>query len=139
MLLRAILVTIGLSWAGAIFGGLAGAGAQWVWMAVDGDGFLHEPGILLFGGTMGLVAGAFLAPLTAWLLMRHVPLGLAFAGTLLGTVAGAGAGAIIGDMQAAMLGGFAGYAISAVALRFRVPRAGRTLAPGAGARASLHA
>ncbi|HEX8394459.1 MAG TPA: hypothetical protein VF665_19085 [Longimicrobium sp.] len=137
MVLRAILVTVGLSWAGALFGGVAGAGAQFVWMVLEGGELFWDPSFLIFGALMGVVAGAFLAPLTAWLLMRHVPLGLAFAGTLLGTVAGAGAGAVIASLGGAIWGGFAGYGISAAVLRFRVPRDGRALAPSTGVRGSL--
>lgn len=60
--------------------------------------------------------------LTAWLLMGHVPLGLAFGGTLLGTVAGAAVAAAAGSLPGAIYGGFAGYAASALVLRIRVAR-----------------
>lgn len=121
-MLRAIWVTLGLTVAGAVFGAMAGAVAQVAWMLVEWDGWFRYPEVLLFGTALGAVAGAVLAPLTAWLLMRHVPLGLAFGGTLLGTVAGAAVGATIGSLPGAIYGGFIGYAASALVLRFRVAR-----------------
>lgn len=121
-MLRAILVTLGLSVAGAVFGAVAGVGAQFVWMLAEGEQIWSYPPVFIIGAAMGTAAGAILAPLTAWLLMRHVPLGLAFGGTLLGTVAGAAVGGVIGSLMGAIYGGFIGYGASAVMLRLRVPR-----------------
>jgi hypothetical protein len=130
-MLRAILVTLGLGVAGAVFGAVAGVGAQLVWMIADGEQIWHYPPIFYFGAVMGMVAGAILAPLPAWLLMRHVPLGLAFGGTLLGTVAGAAVGGMIGSLMGAIYGGFIGYASSALVLRFRVARPPRAISRSA--------
>lgn len=127
MWIRGIVVTLGLAVAGAVFGAIAGAGAQTVWMVLDGAPVRAISKLVWFGAQMGLIAGAILAPISGWLLMRHVPLWLAFGGTLLGTIAGAGVGAVIGGMWTAMLGGFAGYATSAIALRVRTSRGGRAL------------
>ncbi|MBB4638698.1 hypothetical protein [Longimicrobium terrae] len=124
---RAILVTLGLSAAGAVFGAIAGLVAQVAWMLLEWDGWFRYPEVLVFGAGMGMIAGAVLAPLTAWLLMRHVPLGLAFGGTLLGTVAGAAVGATMGSLPGAIYGGFIGYAASALVLRFRVARPPRAV------------
>ena len=47
-------------------------------------------------GAFGAIAGAVLAPVAAWSLMRHVPLWRAIAETAAGTVLGVGIGYCLG-------------------------------------------
>jgi hypothetical protein len=125
---RIAAVTAGLIVAGGVFGTIAGMVVLIAWGIFDSLPF-HEVTLadlsfavqfsVLFGGGPGVVLG----PLAAWLLMRHVPLGLAVGGTTLGTLAG-GVGALVvtGNPFTALLYGMAGFAISAIGLRLRVPR-----------------
>lgn len=125
-MMRIAAVTAGLVVAGAVFGTIAGAVMLTAWLAVTGmftapldDAAFVLQASLAFGGTLGAVLG----PLAAWLLMRHVPLGLAVGGTTLGTVVGGLIGFLATGLPAgSMLYGMAGFGISAVALRLRYPR-----------------
>jgi hypothetical protein len=129
---RIAVVTAGLMVAGWSFGTIAGT------LVLIGWGMVHaDPSILSLAGLrfvlefaiiIGGVLGAALGPIAAWLLMRHVPLGLAVGGTTLGTLAG-GAVALIatGNPFTAMLYGMAGFGVSAIGLRLRVPRRERRL------------
>lgn len=129
---RIAAVTAGLMVAGGVFGTLAGMIVLIAWTLVLGEPLMDVVADLgsvlrlamLFGGVLGAVLG----PLAAWLLMRHVPLGLAVGGTTLGTLAG-GVGALVatGNPFLAMLYGMAGFGISALGLRLRVPRRERRL------------
>jgi hypothetical protein len=118
---RVAAVTGGLIAAGAVAGGIASAltvGA--VMMVTEPREIFRDPEFLLFAGMIGAAFGSVLGPLAAWLLMRHVPLGVAIGGTMLGT--------LIGGVAALMLGGgvfalpLAGFAASALAIRLAVPR-----------------
>ena len=129
---RIAAVTAGLMVAGGVFGTIAGMIVLIAWGMFDAGPFhftLNGLSLLLqisviFGGVLGAVLG----PIAAWLLMRHVPLGLAVGGTTLGTLAGGGAALVsTGDPFAAMLYGTAGFGISAIGLRLRVPRRERRL------------
>lgn len=129
---RIAAVTAGLVIAGGVFGTIAGMIVLIAWVMADPGPFsfsLAELKItLLLGVVFGGALGAVLGPIAAWLLMRHVPLGLAVGGTTLGTLAGGGAAlAATGDPGAAMLYGMAGFGISAIGLRLRVPRRERQL------------
>lgn len=129
---RIAAVTAGLMVAGGVFGTIAGMVVLIASGMFDGGPFhftLTDLGLLLqisiiFGGVLGAVLG----PIAAWLLMRHVPLGLAVGGTTLGTLAGGGAALVAtGNPVIAMLYGMAGFGISAIALRLRVSRRERRL------------
>jgi len=119
---RIAAVTGGLVVAGAVAGGIASA------LAVAGVGLVsrgsmgvyHDPDTVVIGGIMGAMAGAVLGPLAAWLLMRHVPLGVAIGGTMLGTLAG-GIVALLMEQHFIALP-LAGFAIAALAIRLVVPR-----------------
>jgi hypothetical protein len=132
---RIALVSAGLMVAGALFGGIAGGLAVLGFLLWEGGGLqvLREmPGALLYGGVPGAVLGAVLGPVAAWLLMRHVPLGLAVAGTTLGSLAGAGTGMLIADVEQIIAGALIGFAVSAAGLRIAIPRPDRTRLPGGG-------
>ncbi len=120
--LRVLAVTAALSVAGAVFGGLAGTVTLVGWgIATSGLRIvLRDPEMGLYGTLFGGVLGAVLGPLAAWLLMRHVPLGLAVAGTTLGTLAGGALGLLFTmDPVLSMYAGLAGFGVSAIALRVR--------------------
>lgn len=90
---RVALVIAGLAVTGAVLGGIAGALALGIaiassWAPVG----VSELVILVMPAFIGGFIGFFAAPLAGWLLLRHVPLGRAFGGLVLGTVAGALAG-----------------------------------------------
>ncbi|HEX2078116.1 MAG TPA: hypothetical protein VHG08_10420 [Longimicrobium sp.] len=122
-------ITAGLMAVGALFGGVASALAVLGFLLWEG-GSLQAlrvmPGALLFGAICGALLGAVLGPVAAWMLMRHVPLGLAVAGTTLGSLTGAGIGMLTGDTGHVVAGALMGFAVSAVGLRFAVPRPDRT-------------
>jgi hypothetical protein len=120
--LRIAAVTGGLLVAGAVAGFIAADLAFLIAGAIDGNG----PGLIglepmLFVGSLGALLGGVLLPITAWLFLRRVPLGLAVLGTLLGTVVGGALGWILfsgSDQIGGGLGGaFAGFALSTLLLR----------------------
>jgi hypothetical protein len=84
---------------------------------------------LIFVGALGALLGGVLLPITAWLFLRRVPIGLAVLGTLLGTVVGGALGWILfsgaDQIRGGLAGAFAGFALSALLLRLlaSAPRA----------------
>jgi hypothetical protein len=109
---RIIGITLALMATGLVFGGAAGAVMMYAWRPND----LLEGA--LFGGTVGMVLG----PFVAWMLMRHVPLWLAVGGTTLGTVAGWMIGLRVGYFSDAHAYALYGFLASALLLRFATPR-----------------
>jgi len=82
-------VTLGLSLAGIVFGGLAGVVALTInLLLTDGFGLHAVPAVYAVAATLGAMLGAVCAPLAGWLLLRYVPLGRAFAGLTIGAVIG---------------------------------------------------
>jgi hypothetical protein len=127
---RIAAVTAGLMVAGGVFGTIAGMAVLMAWGLAEGDAIgLADLGPLLgLSLVLGGGLGAVLGPLSAWLLMRHVPLGVAVGGTTLGTLAGGVIGLIAtADPFVAMSYGVAGFGISAIALRIRFPSRERRL------------
>jgi hypothetical protein len=129
---RIAAVTAGLMVAGGVFGTLAGIVVLIAWARIIGEPLMVTLGnlgaVLQVAMVFGGVLGAVLGPIAAWLLMRHVPLGLAVGGTTLGTLAG-GVVALVatGNPFTALLYGMAGFGVSAIGLRLRVPRRERRL------------
>jgi uncharacterized membrane protein len=122
--LRIAAVTAGLLVAGAVAGFIAADVAFLIAVAFENPGpelITLEP--LLFVGSLGALLGGVLLPITAWLFLRRVPLGLAVLGTLLGTVVGGALGWILSSapyqIQGGLGGAFAGFALSALLLRLR--------------------
>jgi hypothetical protein len=129
---RIAALTAGLMLAGGVFGTIAGTIVLISWGLIHADPSIFTLDglrfVLLFATICGGVLGAVLGPVAAWLLMRHVPLGLAVGGTTLGTLAGGGLALVAtGDPVIAMLYGMAGFGITAIGLRLRVPRRERRL------------
>lgn len=121
---RIAVVTIGLSLTGAVVGALLspllvlamGLARGMPVVGVDLS-FLRIP------AAFGAVAGAILAPIASWSLMRHVPIWRAIVETMLGTIIGASIGMLIGPAQRfgllwAVVFGVLGFAIAAVRLRW---------------------
>src|SRR6476620_2274899 len=89
---RVFTVTLGIALVGAIIGGGIGAALfaaltslSWV-TTVDASGGW---GLIAVGTAAGAGLGAVLAPLTSWVFLRRVPLGMALLQTAVGTTAGA--------------------------------------------------
>jgi hypothetical protein len=138
---RILAVTAALMAGGALFGGLAGAIAVTLLLALFGD-FSWD--LLLLAAKMGAWLGAFLLPIAGWLLLRRVPLWRALTGTIAGTVIGSLAGMALGFLLyplgmflGPVLGAILGFLFAAIRLRRRFPavrEAERIMVPrGAGA------
>jgi hypothetical protein len=99
---RIALVSVSLVAAGALFGAIAATVGAFVAVSVtDGPAAAFSWPILGWAAIIGAVLGAPLLPVSSWLLLRRVPLGLAWVGTALGTVLGA----VLGWIAASMLRG----------------------------------
>ena len=82
-------MTLGLSLAGIVFGGLAGVVALTInLLLTDGFGLHAVAAVYAVAATLGAILGAVCAPLAGWLLLRYVPLGRAFTGLTIGAVIG---------------------------------------------------
>jgi hypothetical protein len=82
-------VTLGLSLAGVVFGGLAGVAALTINLLLTDEFGLHRvAAVYAVAATLGGMLGAVCAPLAGWLLLRYVPLGRAFTGLTIGAVIG---------------------------------------------------
>ena len=128
---RILGVTAGLLAAGALFGAVAALVAAGIAVTLT-----HGPAaaiswpILGWAAIIGAVLGAPLLPAASFLLLRRVPLGLAFAGTTAGTAVGGIAGwiaavamsgnAVLWPVLAAVAGFFA--AVVLLRLRFSAAR-----------------
>src|SRR4029079_11212845 len=122
--LRIAAVTAGLLASGALAGAIAAVVALFVAATLTG-----EPVSLRHGEALGFVAtvvavfGGVLLPVTAWIFLRRVPIGLALLGTILGTIAGGVLGWILNSPQDPVIGGFygalVGFVAAALLLRLR--------------------
>src|SRR4030095_16848521 len=94
---RIVLVTVGLSAAGAVLGALASVGGLTGVIGVMALAGKAEFGltaeVLLVAGSVGAVFGTVLGPITAWLALRRVALGRAMFTTTGATMVGAIVGA----------------------------------------------
>jgi len=133
---RILAVTAALVAGGALFGGLAGAVALTLVLALFGT---FDWSLMLLAARMGAVLGAVLLPIAGWLLLRRVPLWRALTGTMMGTVIGGILGTVLGFllyplgvMLGPPLGGILGFLYAAIRLRRRFPptrEAGRIRVP----------
>ena len=124
---RILIIIAALSLTGAIIGGLLGTGAMAL-LLVFRDFYWEgrATGVDWFGaaGTFGAVAGAVLAPIAAWTLMRSVPLWRAIGEPALGTTLGAVIAMLIEfepgtsfGVIGPAIGGVIGFVAAAVRLR----------------------
>lgn len=125
-LIRILVVTAGLSVAGAVAGAFAGGIAFSFVLTLAGDPGLHLDALLI-AGVVGAPLGAVTAPLLAWLLLRRVPLGQMFRGLSLGTMVGGVVGWLATVSAAnivinAVASAFIGCVVAALLLRRRVVR-----------------
>lgn len=145
-------VTAALLASGAAFGALAAVLAALIGLTATGQSWVrYHVNFLPLIALVGAVLGAPLLPVTAWLFLRRVPLGLSLAGTFAGAVAGGIVGWMLPGTPAdlmfgapagwlslqevhAVLGGVFGFALAAVVLRVRFA-AGRVERPVARAAA----
>lgn len=145
---RILAVTAALLAFGAAFGALAAVAAAAIGFPITGQTFGQRGmSVLPLVAGAGAVLGAPLLPVTMWLFLRRVPLGLALLGTFVGAVAGGVAGwALPGapddltmasvsllSLQSvhAMIGGAVGFALAAVILRLKFSAARATDRPAA--------
>jgi len=117
---RVVGVTLGLSAAGAVFGGIAGI--LGLVIAAAASAVFPDPFVLLVAGMVGGMIGAVLTPIAAWLLLRRVPFRRLFPGALAGAVLGGVLGWVlaIGEMipiESAVFGAIAGFVVAAIAMR----------------------
>ena len=120
--LRIAAVTAGLLAAGALAGAVAADVAVSIALTVGHEPIAIDWTLLSFVGSIGAIFGGVLLPVTAWIFLRRVPIGLALLGLLLGTIAGGVLGWTWNPIHDAMNGGVYGAVLgfAAVALLLRV-------------------
>ena len=127
---RILAVTAGLMAAGTIIGGVLGLLAMLGWILIrDAESLRRSVAVLGVAAGFGALAGAVLAPVFAWGLLRTVPLGRAILGTALGTIVGVIIGPLIAP-QGLVLGALAGFTTAAVVLRVTAARGTKSLSRG---------
>jgi hypothetical protein len=116
---RILLVTAGLSVAGAILGALAAVLALILVVLSTATGsrtwLTISPDMVTVAAADGAIFGTILGPVTAWLALRRVPLGRA----MLMTTAGTTAGALLGTPLpfGSYLGAVCGFLVTAYWVR----------------------
>ncbi len=128
---RILAVTAGLIAGGAIFGGVAAIAALLIGASVtEGPGLnLLDGSLLAFVFGVGALFGGLLFPVTCWVLLRRVALGLALLGTVVGTIAGGTVGWLlpahdVDQVYNAVIGAVVGFLIATVLLRVLASRTG---------------
>jgi hypothetical protein len=125
---RVAAVTGGLVVVGGIAGALASALAV-MFIVLWEQGAVapaFQAPLLSAALVFGALYGAVLGPLAAWVLMRHVPLGIAIGGTMLGTLIGGVAALLLdGSVNTYLTLPLAGFVVAALAIRIAVPRRAR--------------
>lgn len=130
-ILRVLGVTLGLSAAGALFGGIAAAIAILVWgMGKFAGGLDGAVGAMGFAFSVGAVLGSIMGPFVAWGLLRHVPLGKAVLGATIGAFVGGSLTALLPATHP-LLGGAVGLIGASVIMRVRYASKARVLRDGA--------
>ena len=121
---RIALVTIGLSLTGAAVGALLSPLLLLAMGLARGMPVLGaDLSFLRIPAALGAVAGAILAPIASFTLMRHVPIWRAIVETMLGTIVGASIGMLFGPAQRVgllwpIVFGVLGFGIAAARLRW---------------------
>ena len=117
--IRILLVTAGLGLAGSVLGALAGVLSLTIIVVTVGlasqAGVVLNADMLVVAAGDGAVFGLMLGPLTAWLALRRVPIGLA----MLTATAASTVGAILGASLplGPVPGAVSGFLLTAVWLR----------------------
>jgi len=108
-----------LAGVGATVGAVVGTGLLYVLQigSPGGLSLIDIPFSITFGGGFGAIVGAVAAPLVGWGLLRHLTVGQAIRGTLIGTLIGAIAATVINGHTA--IGGCLGFLAAAMMLRLR--------------------
>ena len=119
---RVVAITAGLVVVGAVTGAAVGVLVAILSLPFDAASIFGVAALLVSGAGVGGVMGMVLAPATAWLFLRHVPIGRAIAQTALGTVLGALIGLLTGGPSASVILAFTGF--GTVALWLRHPHVG---------------
>jgi hypothetical protein len=121
---RILIVTVGLMATGALVGAILGALSLWLATAIRAGvvNVSYPSEILGAGALAGALMGSVLAPITAWSLMRFVPLWRAIGESALATVTGAIVGTLAGPaigqgLVSSIVGGLLGFLLAAVHLR----------------------
>jgi hypothetical protein len=124
---RVLAVTGGLVIAGVIAGAVAAGCALALSLILLGEWRAAvDIGFWKFAGAVGAVIGGVAAPVTAWLFMRHVPLGRMIAQTTLATIVFGGVGFAMHLNP--LIAAPAGFLAAAARLAIVTPR--RRLSPG---------
>ncbi|HSA55921.1 MAG TPA: hypothetical protein VLE53_09460 [Gemmatimonadaceae bacterium] len=133
---RILAVTGGLAITGAVIGAVLAPLLLWVVGSLlrSGARVPTTPAGFGLAALVGAALGVVLLPATAWWLMRHVPLGRALLGTVVGTLVGGGIGMFASALHPTISigGALAGYLGSALLVRRRArARLGADRAPSA--------
>lgn len=124
---RVVAVTAGLAAAGALGGALVAdlTVASVVLVTAGPTAVLREGWQYLAASAIGAGCGALVGPLTAWTLLRHVPLGRAVLESTVGAAIGGALGIVLVAPRGGLLGLFAsvlaGLALAVVRLRRAFP------------------
>ena len=119
---RIVVVTAGLAATGAVVGALVGVLALFLGSLVRaGWAAASDPFGYAIAAIIGAAIGAVVAPILAWGVMRHVPLGRAIAGTALGAVLGGAIGWVL-PVVFPPFAAVAGFVVAAVVLRLTARR-----------------
>ena len=143
---RIFAVTAGLVGVGAVVGALCGGVLVSLALLLNAsfNELLSRDSAVLLGicATVGAVVGGISAPIVAWGLLRHVPLGRAIAWGAIGTLLGGIIGEIVSPttlhggstVPGVIVGGFLGFVGASIIVRIvsvRRARASSTRAPNA--------
>lgn len=132
---RIVLVTLGLSLTGAAVGATLSPLLLLVMGLARGMPVLDvDLSFLGIPAAFGAIAGAILAPIASWSLMRHVQIWRAIVETLIGTILGASVGMLIGPVQRLgllwpIVFGILGFVIAAGRLRWSRRASGSVSSP----------
>lgn len=116
---RIVLVTLGLAATGAVCGAFLGGLAvvvQFYPTMPKVQHWLHlVSGVFRFGANIGMMRGAFFAPIVGWLFLRRISLGRAIGQTALGVLAGVVVGCFTSPRQCGVYGVY-GFLIAGAGL-----------------------